>query len=122
MKVLDASAVVAFLLGEPGAHVARAALPAGQLSVVNLGEILRRIGREGIAPELVLKDVQDTGLNIVDASVEQAVLAARLPDRSGLSLGDCFCIALGQQLGAPVVTSDRAWANLNLPVAVELIR
>lgn len=89
---------------------------------MNLAEVPTRIAREGVAPELALKDVQDTGLTIVDASLEQAVLAARLPERSGLSLGDRFCIALGQQLGAPVVTSDRAWANLNLPVAVELIR
>lgn len=122
MKVLDASAVVAFLLGEPGASIAREALPAGRMSVVNLCEVLTRIGREGVAPEVTLKNVKDTGLEFVDTSLEQAVRAARLGNRKELSLGDRFCIALGEELGAPVLTGDRVWATLGLPVSVELIR
>ena len=122
MKVLDASAVVAYLLGEPGADVARAALPMGCVSVVNLCEILTRIAREGVAPELTLKNVEDTGVRFLETSVAQATRAAILRDRPGLSLGDRFCVALAQELGVPVVTSDRVWAQLNLPVPVELIR
>lgn len=122
MKVLDASAVVAYLLGEPGADIARAALPSGCLSVVNLCEILTRIAREGVAPEVTIKNVEATGLRVVEASAAQATRAAILRDRPGLSLGDRFCVALAHELGAPVVTSDRIWATLSLPVPVELIR
>jgi len=39
-----------------------------------------------------------------------------------LSLGDRACLALGERLGLPVVTADRAWADLDLDVAVSLIR
>lgn len=122
VKVLDASAVVAYLLGEPGSDIARAALPAGRMSVVNLCEVLTRIAREGVAPEVTLKDVEDTGLQLVETSVAQAVLAATLRDRPGLSLGDRFCVALAHELGAPVLTGDRIWATLSLPAPVELIR
>ena len=42
--------------------------------------------------------------------------------KSGLSLGDRACIALGVALGAEVYTSDRVWADLILPCTIKLIR
>lgn len=30
----------------------------------------------------------------------------------GLSLGDCYCIALGKVLNIPIYTADRAWKQL----------
>jgi PIN domain nuclease of toxin-antitoxin system len=122
VKVLDASAVVAFFLGEPGADIVRTALPSGRLSVVNLCEVLTRIARDGVAPQLVLEHVKATGVSFVDVTAKQALHAANLRDRPGLSLGDRFCVALAQELSVPALTSDRLWAKLSLPVAVELIR
>ncbi len=122
MKVLDASAVTAFLLGEPGADVVRPALPTGRMSTVNLCEVLTRIARDGVAPETTLKAVRDAGVQFVDTTASHASRAAKLRDRPGLSLGDRICIALGEELGLPVVTGDRVWAQLKLPVQVELIR
>jgi PIN domain nuclease of toxin-antitoxin system len=40
----------------------------------------------------------------------------------GLSLGDRACLALAQRLRLPVVTADRAWANLALGVTIQLVR
>ena len=55
----------------------------------------------------------------------QAILAAELREDTraiGLSLGDRACIALGAELDADVYTADRAWAKVNLPCRVHLIR
>jgi PIN domain nuclease of toxin-antitoxin system len=40
----------------------------------------------------------------------------------GLSLGDRACLALGQQLGQPVLTADRMWKTLKLDVEIRMIR
>jgi PIN domain nuclease of toxin-antitoxin system len=40
----------------------------------------------------------------------------------GLSLADRACLALALRLGLPIVTADRAWAELELAVQVQTIR
>ena len=40
----------------------------------------------------------------------------------GLSLGDRACLALGIRENVPVLTADRAWAQLDLDVSVRLVR
>lgn len=40
----------------------------------------------------------------------------------GLSLGDRACLALGMELGLPVLTADRVWASIGLAVTIETIR
>lgn len=122
MKVLDASAVLAFLFGEPGGHAALAAFPAGLLSVVNAVEVMSKARRDGVAPEVTLSKLQRLGLTLVDANSEQAVRSAALASIADLSLGDRFCIALAQARGVPVVTADRIWAAHDFGVPVELIR
>lgn len=41
---------------------------------------------------------------------------------AGLSLGDRCCLALTQQLDATAVTTDRAWARLDVRIAIEVVR
>lgn len=122
MKVLDASAVLAFLLQEPGADKARSAFAGGVISSVNFCEVLSRYARTGVAPADAAPEVIGLGMSVQPFTAEQAVIAAELRDRAGLSLGDRACVALAKTLAAPVVTGDRIWAQLNLPVQVELIR
>ena len=40
----------------------------------------------------------------------------------GLSLGDRACLALGLKLGAPILTADRAWVELDLDLEILQIR
>jgi len=41
----------------------------------------------------------------------------------GLSLGDRACLATAQVLGnLPVLTADRAWADLNIDLKITLVR
>ena len=53
-----------------------------------------------------------------------AGLIRALTDRTGLSLGDRFCLAPGRRLRAPVLTADRQWTLVGdeLGVRVEVIR
>src|SRR6267143_1536845 len=49
LAVLDASALLALLLGEPGSEKVRAVLAASALTVVNLGEVVGHFARNGAA-------------------------------------------------------------------------
>jgi len=42
--------------------------------------------------------------------------------RRKVSFADRVCLGLGLDRQLPVLTGDRAWANLGLPLQIELIR
>jgi PIN domain nuclease of toxin-antitoxin system len=50
VAVLDASALLALLLGEPGSEKVRAVLAASALTVVNLGEVVGHFARNPRSP------------------------------------------------------------------------
>jgi PIN domain nuclease of toxin-antitoxin system len=122
MIVIDASAMLAFLHGETGHEKVAPALTQGVMSVVNLAEVLQRFVRGGMPIEGVAARLSDVGLMIDRPDEDDATLVARLSAIKDFSMGDRFCIAAGARLSMPVLTADRAWAALDLPVRVELIR
>lgn len=123
--VVDASAVLAVLQDEVGAARAASHLATGLLSTVNVIEIVSRLIDAGAPPGVARRVVGGLQLGIVplDAAMalEAGVLRATTRAR-GLSLGDRACIATARVLGLPVLTADRAWAELDLGVEVVLIR
>ena len=122
MKVIDASAMIAYLFGEPGGDVAFQSFSDAAMSVVNVAEVLTRFARDGVDPEATFASVERCGVAIAGTTSEDAIEAARFPANSGLSLGDRLCIALAKRLNAPVVTADQLWATAGVGVSVELIR
>ncbi|HEY5070785.1 MAG TPA: type II toxin-antitoxin system VapC family toxin [Caulobacteraceae bacterium] len=125
--VLDASALLTALRGEPGAERVQASLDGAVMSTVNLAEVAGHYARAGARRE----DIADllAGLPIIFAEPDEALaidagVMRRLTDRAGLSLGDRFCLALAKRSGARALTADRAWKALGaiLGVEVELIR
>jgi PIN domain nuclease of toxin-antitoxin system len=69
----------------------------------------------------------DEGGHRVETYLEvDAVRAAelrRISRHRGLSLGDRSCLALAARLGAPVLTADRAWVDIDgLAIPITLIR
>jgi ribonuclease VapC len=123
--VLDASALLALLRSETGEGVVRDRIGESLISAVNWTEVVERRR----VPDLPVEDLQEAmeaaGLGIVPFGATQANAAAGLKDptrRLGLSLADRACLALGKLLDLPVVTADRAWAQLEVGIAVEVIR
>ena len=123
--VLDASALVAHARREPGHERVEALLLRASVSAVNLAEFVARMLDEGFAPNAVRLMVAALPCKIEPLN-ETAALETDLlrtgTRRRGLSLGDRACLALGAQLGLPVITADRAWSQLDLGVEVVLIR
>ena len=129
--VLDASALLAYLLGEPGAAtVAEALTSGGLISAVNWAEVLSRVAEEGENPEelgarLGVEGIIGRVVEVIPLTEMDASIIARLRPltrSAGLSLGDRACLALGMRLGLPVLTADRVWAELDLGVEVRLAR
>ncbi|WP_293910661.1 type II toxin-antitoxin system VapC family toxin [Deinococcus sp.] len=113
--VLDASAVIAYLLNEPGSQRIQAVLEGGLLSSVNLCEVISKFAERGESSERILSDVLELDLEVVDFTPRHALIAAQLRSHTrslGLSLGDRACLALGLERSATVLTADRPWAAL----------
>ena len=123
--VLDASALLAYLFAETGHEAVAGVIDACCLSSVNLAEVLSRFARDGHNPELVHHQIAASGIEIVPFLGEDAALAAGLVPLTqtfGLSLGDRACLALALRRNVRALTADRVWADLDLPIAIEVIR
>ena len=123
--ILDASALLALLRRESGADKVEAVVPDAAISTVNLGEVLGKLVDYGMPEALAFSAIGGLGISFMNVDVALARSSARLREitrRAGLSLGDRICLALGEQLDLPVLTADRAWAGLGLPLQVHVIR
>ena len=125
MIVLDASAVLCVLYGEPGMERVLADGKGAFISSVNLCEVLSKAIDDGVSRE----DRDDIGsflaLRVVpfDQDAAQSAADLRSETRSkGLSLGDRACLALARTLGATALTTDRKWSDLTLNIAVQQLR
>lgn len=123
--ILDASAVLAFLQNEPGYDQVEAALPESIISSVNWAEVVQKSISANVDVKGLREDLEALGLRILPFTAEEAEIAAQLWQQTrqfGLSLGDRACLSVGMKLEAPVLTADRIWTTLNLPITVHSIR
>lgn len=112
MIVLDASAVLAFLQGEPGADRVEEALDDAVIGAANWSEVAQKVMARGADWGQAQALLTSYGVRVEPVTQDDAERAAMLwRAGSGLSLGDRFCLALGQRLAAPVLTADRTWGN-----------
>lgn len=123
--VLDASAALAIVQGEPGGDKAEAMARDGVISAVNFAEIVQRCIRNGRDVEKDLKRLEDLGMVVADVTAGLARRAGELERTTkpfGLSLADRMCLALALDLQLPVITSDKPFAELGLPLEVRRFR
>lgn len=125
--ILDASAVLAFLLREPGQdRVMEALLREPRMTTVNFAEVVTRYVLRGAAAqgERLREELPVVFVSVDEDLALQAALMASVTRPLGLSLGDRICLALARRTGLPALTADRSWLGVaaDLGVTVEVIR
>jgi ribonuclease VapC len=129
--VLDASALIVYLHGEPGVEkVADALEQSACMSAVNWAEVLSWFVERGQDPREVGQTLRKRGLlggllEILPMTDQDSLIVAQLRPLTktyGLSLGDRACLSLGLRLNLPVFTADRSWAAISVGLAVQMVR
>ena len=100
--VLDASALLALILGEPGGEKVQRVLTDCAMTAVNLGEVVGHFARIG-SPETEIRLMLDP-LPFVRVALDEElafIAGLMLPAtvQAGLSFGDRACLALAHKLG-----------------------
>jgi ribonuclease VapC len=124
---LDASALLAMLLGEPGGEKVRAVLEGALLCTVNLAEIVSHYAKLGASRPDIEAMLQPLPIQVVpvDAALSyEAGMLRPLTLPGGLSLGDRYCLALAKREGIAALTAERRWPDIAVAadVTVDLIR
>lgn len=123
--MIDASALLAMLQGEPGGEKIVRALPNAAISTVNVSEVMAMLCDKGLDADRTRETLEMLSINVVDFDFAQAIKAGSLRPATrafGLSFGDRACLALALRDSAEVLTADRAWSKLDLGVEVDVIR
>ena len=123
--VLDASAVLVLVQGEPGSELVARSIPGALISAVNYAEVVGKLADAGMPGDQIALALSSLGLRVMPldehAATDVGLLRPATRNR-GLSLGDRACLALGVASGLPVLTSDRAWAEVDVGAVVEVVR
>ena len=129
--VVDTSALVSMLTGEPDAPKFARLLrdaPEKRMSAANYAELrivmLKRTHQYD--PELAPDMVHRAGIEVVSLSKGQADLAAQAyrtygkgRHRAALNFGDCFAYALAKQLDAPLLFKGTDFSETDIRAAAE---
>ncbi|NDW05500.1 type II toxin-antitoxin system VapC family toxin [Jiella pacifica] len=123
--VLDSSAVLALIFGEPGGEIVEAALKDAAILTVNVSEAIAKLTDRGFARDAAKEAITGLPLLVFSFDLELALLAASfrpITRRHQFSFADRACLALARRQECPALSADRAWLNVDLGVSVELIR
>jgi ribonuclease VapC len=123
--ILDASAILAVILEEAGADNVLRLARNSLISTVNMVEVLQKSAERNMDGEPIRYHLARLDIAIVPFEWPEAQIAAALVPKTrrlGISLGDRACLALGLSRNLPVLTADRAWAQLDIGVDIRLIR
>lgn len=125
MIVLDASAVLAAMLQEPGADRVHALVDKSVICAVNTTEVISKLIDKGYDEATVRQQYENLSLEVVSFDHHLALVAGHLrasTRHKDLSLGDRACLALAILTERTAVTADRNWADLDVGCKIEIIR
>lgn len=123
--VLDASAILSFLQGEPGDEIVRVALQSDSCIVTagNQAEIIAKVLDRGADVGAIKTVLDQLGYTVVDVTAKDGECAGWMRAQTrviGLSLGDRLCLAVAQRLSAVVLTADRPWLSVSKPLGLDI--
>lgn len=122
--VLDASALLTYMMQESGWERVEAVLIGALMSCVNYAEVLSKVAERGGDPQETAQEFSPQ-LSLVDFTPAHALLAAQLRPLTrtfGLSLGDRACLALGLERGATILTAGQVLTGLDAAPQIEVLR
>ncbi len=114
--ILDASAVLALLNNEPGAEEVRAVIGNAEMSAVNVAEVAGKLADAGM-PDAHIMRALAIGFDTLPFGEDEIALMSSIrkaTKKHGLSLGDRCCLVTALVHKRPVLTADRAWANVKV--------
>ncbi len=123
--LLDSSAVLAVLFREQGFNEVASCLNQAFISSVNYCEVISKVVSKNASPEESKFQIESIIENIIPFEKDLALKAGTLTSftkQFGLSLGDRACIATALHYGYEIITSDRVWQQLSLPVKINVFR
>jgi PIN domain nuclease of toxin-antitoxin system len=125
ITVLDASAVLAFLQGEPGDEIVRLALQSDNciVTAANQAEIIAKVLDRGADAGAIKTVIAQLGYTVIDVIAKDGECAGWMRKQTrviGLSLGDRLCLAVAQRLKAVVLTADRPWLTISQPLGLDI--
>ena len=117
--LLDASALLALLLDEPGAAEVQAVFDDSEILTINLAEVARKLFVKGVSAEEVETALGGLNLEVVEElgaghaiRIGEVAAANR---KIGMSLGDAACVTMAACAGQTAVTADRMWSQCTWP-------
>lgn len=125
IAVLDASALLAVLFGEPGRELVEETRGRALMSAVNMAEVYAKLSDRGTDDEEIRTTLESISVKVIDFDDSQAIATGdlrKMTRKFGLSLGDRACLALAIREKATVLTADSAWSNLDLGIEIKVIR
>ncbi|MFH1052725.1 MAG: type II toxin-antitoxin system VapC family toxin [bacterium] len=123
--IFDSSAIIAFVNNEKGWENVFNIISGAYINAINLAEVIEKLKELELGVSEILEIFDQLDIKIVKFDRELAVKTANLKiisKKYGLSLADRACIATGIYMNMGIVTADRIWAKLELPVKITLIR
>ncbi len=125
--VADASALLALLSEEPGCDRVSEVLRTSEVLVgaLTVAEVVSKLIDQGSPEDHAIATVRVLELPVADLDEALGAHAGALHGRlrrRGLSLADCACLALALREGATALSADRAWADLDVGVRIDIIR
>lgn len=122
--VLDASAILAVLYGEPGEEEIREWMRASRVVVgtVNLAEVAGKLAEGGLDEKEIREAVDVLSLEVLPLDADAAYGAGMLKvgtRERGMGVGDLSCVAVARGIGGVALTTDGIWSGLD---GVEVVR
>lgn len=123
--VLDTSALLALLWQEPGWEIVADTLDRTgcRMSAVNVAELVAKARERQPDVGEINRLIDELPITIVPFDRAQAVSTGVLRAMTrhlGLSLGDRACLSLALQENASVLTADRPWLELAVPLGLDI--